>query len=159
MKKNKGLIFLLITLIFTTVGCSLLSPADDQNDDHPIEDRDEGPVSPGLDLGESAQWPTYLPDEIPILTGEIQLVMGAPDTKVRIFYAPLSDNQIEQYLQLCQEQGYKIEYLVYTQEGSVDRSVEKLKAGDYDAIEMTRGAYRLRLEYGSDGATLDIYPP
>src|SRR5690606_36049812 len=94
--------------------------------------------------------------EIPVLAGNIRTVMGSPNTHIRIFYEPLSEQQIERYVELCKAQGYTVEYLVYTREGFPDNSAEKMQAGDFDAVEFTKGDYHIRLEYGSDSATLDI---
>ena len=45
---------------------------------------------------------------------------------------------------------------MYTEEGQPDHSEEKLKKGDYDAVNITRGNYRMRIEYGAGDVTYDI---
>ena len=102
-----------------------------------------------------AQWPTDLPADVPQLSGEMRSCMGSVDTKYRIFYAPLSDAQVDQFLTQCRDAGFSIRYLVYLEDGSYS---ETAQATDFDAVEMTRSDLRMRLEYGSDNAVLDIYP-
>ena len=153
MKNKRWTTIGLTGIITMTIGCNLFSKAGDNVSVQSVE------VTNGNDLGENPQWPTYLPDDIPILNGDISLVLGSPDTNVRIFFQPLSSNQIDQYVEQCWKNGFEIRYLVYTREGFVDHSDEKLKAGDYDAVEMTKGEYWMRLEYGSDTVTLDINLP
>ena len=150
MSKQFKLLMVTLALV-ATLGCGLLSKADlNQPEEENI------PAHNDIDFGGINEWPAYLPPEIPVLQGEIRLVMGAPDAKVRIFYEPLSDQQIEQYLELCQENGFEVAYQIYTREGFPDQSAEKQKAGDYDAVVITKDHYRMRLEYGEDTATLDI---
>ena len=160
MKNNKKRItFLLIILIATTIGCNLLSQTEDTATNQSVEDEDNSPINGGGDFNGNSQWPTYLPVDVPVLAGEIRIVMGSPETNIRIFYEPLSESQIEQYVELCRENGFEFKYLVFTREEFVDRSGEKLKTGDYDAVEMSKGEYWMRLEYGSDTVTLDINVP
>ncbi len=144
-----------IIVFLTTTACQMLLGASTQP---PTEGEGYVPSSSeGIDMGVNAEWPAYIPAEIPVLDGDIRLVMGDADTKVRIFYDSLSDKQVEQYIKTCEAVGYSVEYQVYVQEGFPDTSDEKLKAGDYDAIDFTKGDYHMRLEAGSDTATLDIY--
>lgn len=148
---------LLLLLMLGSMGCSLLSGVADIAANQPAE---EGDYLPSYsDLEEFTQWPAYLPAEIPELTGEISMVFGSADTaeKVRIFFEPLSEKEIEQYVELCVENGFEVEYIVFTREGFEDNSAERIKAGDFDALEFSRGDIRMRLEYGVDSAILDIY--
>lgn len=113
--------------------------------------------SGGFNFGEAAKWPDYIPDDIPVLEGKIRLVMEAPGSHVRIFYEEFSRDQLDQYLRLLEQKGFQLEYIVYVQEGFPDNSEERLKRGDFDAIDITRGNYHMRMEYGEDTTTLDIY--
>jgi hypothetical protein len=108
-------------------------------------------------FGLQTQWPSYIPDDIPALEGKIRLVMEAPGSHVRIFYEDLSRDQLDQYLKLLKQKGFQLEYTVYVQEGFPDNSEERLKRGDFDAVDITKGAFHMRLEYGENSATYDIY--
>lgn len=112
--------------------------------------------SGGFNFGEAAKWPDYIPDDIPVLEGNIRLVMEAPGLKVRIFYEGLTRKQFDQYLKLLKQEGFNLEYIVYVQEGFPDNSEERLKRGEFDAVDITRGNYHMRVEYGED-TILDIY--
>ena len=151
MKNKKWITIWLISILAFTLGCNPQAGNSLTEQSSEVAN-DNGPVI-------NPQWPTFLPDDIPVLNGDIASVMGSPDTNVRIFFKPLSDHQINQYVEQCENNGFEIRFLVYTREGFVDRSDEKLKAGDYDAVEMSKGEYWMRLEYGSDIATLDINLP
>ncbi len=105
------------------------------------------PTSPAADApqdlgwikrGDAATWPAYLPADIPPLEGSIRLVMEGGD-RVRIFYEDMTKEQVDQYLQLLQQQGFHLQYQVYVQEGFPDNSAERMKKGDYDAVDITKG--------------------
>jgi hypothetical protein len=163
--KKKSMLVLFVVVLGLSMSCNLLSATDDsdpvnqsenQESDFPTDELKDS----GMSFGENAQWPEYIPDDIPVLEGDIRIVMGTPgDPRVRIFYEPLTEKQIEQYLEQCEKAGFELDYVVYVQEGFPDRSDEKMKAGDFDAVEITKGNYRMRLEYGSDTVTLDIELP
>ncbi len=140
--------FLLVITLGLTLGCSVLSKAD-----APSKAGGQGQI-PGP--SQKAQWPVELPSDIPVLDGKIDQVMEADGANLRIFYDSLTAEQIEQYVEKCRQQGYAVEYLVYTREGFADNSAERLNAGDYDAVQLTKGNYSLRLEYGGDPVTLDV---
>lgn len=155
--QKKWIVTLLSILLVTTTGCGLLMETKNTNINRTAEDENEIPLpNEGINSAENAQWPSYLPDDIPVLAGDIRTVMGSPSASVRIFYEPLSEKQIAQYVELCEQKGFAIKYLTYTREGFPDNSAEKMKAGDFDAVEFTKDGYYMRLEYGSDLATLDI---
>ncbi|MBN2355936.1 hypothetical protein JXO59_07470 [candidate division KSB1 bacterium] len=156
--KKKWIILALLIVVWTLTGCGLQSQSSSST---PSTENDTyiPQSSSGGSLDDLMQWPAYLPDDIPVLSDNIRLVMGSANSKVRIFYESLSEKQIEQYVDLCEDNGFDIEYLVYTQEGFTDNSGKKIKAGDFDAVEMSRGDIRMRLEYGEDTTTLDIYMP
>ncbi|MDD5094678.1 MAG: hypothetical protein PHV74_09910 [Dehalococcoidia bacterium] len=157
MKKKIWLMTMLLILLCTTVGCGSQSETTHTITNQTAENETET-IYPaqGIVSDSNMQWPVYLPDDIPVLAGDIRLVMGSPDTNVRIFYEPLSERLIKAYVQLCAQKGFAIKYLVYTQEGFPDNSAERIKSGEFDAIDITKGDYALRLECGSDLATLDI---
>lgn len=113
--------------------------------------------SGGLNFGAADKWPDYIPADIPVLEGNIRKVMEAPGIKVRIFYEGLTQKQFDQYLKLLKQEGFNLQYIVYIEEGFPDNSEERLKRGEYDAVDITRGNYHLRVEYGEDNTTLDIY--
>lgn len=108
----------------------------------------------GLDV--DAQWPDYIPDDIPPLEGSIRTVMtGSPH--IRIFYESVTEKQIKRYLDKLEQMGFQLEYMVYVQEGFPDNSEEKLARGEFDAVDITKDAYHMHLEAGGGTAVYDIY--
>jgi len=101
-------------------------------------------------------WPAYIPAEIPPLDGTITDVMEAAGSHVRIFYSGVTKDQFEQYLRQLQDLGFSLEYIVYVREGVPDNSDERIKAGDYDAVKITRGEYQMNIEYGEEVLTYDV---
>lgn len=115
-------------------------------------------IDPGwMSQGEQAVWPEYIPEGIPVLKGKIRKVMVAPESHIRIFYENLSKDQIDQYLRLLEQKGFHFEYQVYIQEGFPDNSEERMKKGDYDAVDITKGDYHMNLGYGEGNISYDIY--
>jgi hypothetical protein len=115
-------------------------------------------IDPGwTSRGEAAVWPDYIPEDIPVLEGKIRKVMVAPESHIRIFYEGLSKDQIDQYLRLLEQKGFHLEYQVYIQEGFPDNSEERMKKGDYDAVDITKGDYHMNLGYGEGNISYDIY--
>lgn len=106
---------------------------------------------PGLD----AQWPDYIPADIPRLDGSIRSVMMS-SSHIRIFYESVTEKQIEQYLDTLDQMGFKLEYMVFVQEGFPDNSEEKLARGEFDAVDITNDTYHMRLEAGGGTAVYDI---
>jgi hypothetical protein len=117
------------------------------------------PASPdGSSLNvENATWPANIPHDIPPLEGGIRLVMEAPGSHIRIFYAGMTQRRVDEYLSQLKQQGFDLEFIVYTQEGFPDNSQERLQRGDYDAVDIRKGKYYMRLEYGGDTAVYDVY--
>jgi hypothetical protein len=111
----------------------------------------------GVEFGKDPLWPDYIPAAIPVLPGKIENVLAAPQSHVRLFYGAVSEQQIEEYLALLREKGFKFEYQIYIQEGFPDNSEERRSRGEYDAIEITMGDYRMTLSHGEGRATYDIY--
>lgn len=124
----------------------------------------ENPINPtadfssssgGFGFGEDAQWPDYIPEDIPELEGKIDTVMKG-GSHIRLFYRSVSKKQVVEYLNLLESEGFNLEYIVYVQEGFPDRSEEKKKRGDYDAVRITKGEYKLNITYSAD-PVFDVY--
>jgi len=144
-------------LLATSLACGLLPQMTDAPVDQPSED--EGAIpKPDEDAGWAVQteWPEYLPDDIPVLDGGIRTVLGGPDGTVRLFLEPLSKRQEDRYVAQCRDSGFEVTYEIFTQEGFPDRSEERMQAGEYDAVLLTKERIRMRLENGSDSATMSI---
>lgn len=116
------------------------------------------PTTPSGDnnLGSTAEWPAYIPADIPIFQGKIRKVMEAPGVRVRIFYEEVTQQLLDDYLHLLEQQGFQLEYIVYVQEGFPDNSTERLKKGDYDAVDITKGDYHMNIGYGEGNIAYDI---
>lgn len=108
-------------------------------------------------FGADAQWPDYIPAEIPVLPGEIETVMVAQSSHIRLFYSKISDRDIENYLTMLEKKGFNLEFRIYIQEGFPDDSEEKRKRGEYDAVDITKGDFHMNLSHGAGRATYDIY--
>jgi hypothetical protein len=148
MNKRSMVVTGIILLI--TLGCSISGGTDPK---HSVQ---ATPDSPPMGGGLEFTWPESIPDDIPVLEGDISMVMEAPGSRIRIFYHNLAKGQLEQYLALLDEEGFELEYLVFTREGYPDKSEERLKRGEYDAVDITKGEYHMRIQYGSDVTTYDI---
>ncbi len=103
------------------------------------------------------EWPDYIPAEIPELQGEISLVSENPKSHIRIFYDNATEDQIASYLLALQEAGFQLDFFVYVDERYPDDSKERIQKGEYDAVDITKGEYHMRLEFGGNMATYDIY--
>ena len=148
---NKQLLIAIGTILMVTLGCGI------SHSTEPESGPNTTPIGPPEDSGFGFTWPERIPDDIPILKGDIQMVMEAPGSHIRIFYRNLTQRQLEQYLDQLEKGGFNLEYIVYTREGYPDKSEEKQKRGDYDAVDITKGEYHMRIEYGKDTTTYDIY--
>jgi len=161
---NRKDLALIGAIVVLTLGCGLL-PAEPEPPEAEAPTLNPTPAGEGngpgdgggFAFGENAQWPAYIPREIPELEGETRVIMDTPGSHVRIFYDSLSDRQIRQYLDQCEAAGFRLQYIVYTREGFTDTSEERRRVGDFDAVDLTKGKYHMRLEYGSDSVTYDIY--
>jgi hypothetical protein len=140
-------------LLMVISACSSPAPSPDQ----PALPEQPAADSGQMMSGETAKWPDSIPDDIPVLEGKIRLVMEAPGLHMRIFYEDMTKDQIDQYLHLLEEKGFHLEYQVYIREGFADNSEERLKKGDYDAVDITRGDYHMNIGYGEGEITYDIY--
>ncbi len=105
--------------------------------------------------GEAAIWPDYIPEDIPQLEGKIRKTMEA-ETRIRIFYESVSSDAYEQWLKLLEQKGFSLDYVVYVEEGFPDNSEERIKKGDFDAIDITKDKYHLNITFGSNAPVLDI---
>ena len=110
----------------------------------------------GFHYGEAAQWPDYIPADIPLLAGEISTVMEAPGSHVRLFYENVSMEQVLEYLDLLESMGFTLEYRVLVQEGFPDRSEEKKRRSEFDDVEITKNEYHMNITYGPN-PRYDIY--
>lgn len=163
MKTAKKLIALLsiVTLIFA-VGCVKDNTKPDRDDDEKenINETEETSDSysfneAGFGAGEALAWPDYIPKAIPQLKGEISLIF-ADDYTIRIFFNNVSKSDLEEYIYIMKDAGYKEEFIIYVQEGFADNSKEREKKGEYDAVKFIRDNYEITVEQGEDVATLDI---
>lgn len=139
-----------LLILFVVLGCGISADVEER-------DTQATTIGPPGGSGIGFAWPESIPDDIPLLEGDISIVMEAPDSHIRIFYRNLPKRQVEQYLDRLEKEGFDLEYIVYTREGFPDNSEERAKRGDYDAVDITKGEYHMRLEYGSDTTTYDIY--
>lgn len=139
-----------LLILFGALGCGISTN---------IEERDTEPttISHPSDSSVGFAWPESIPKDIPALEGNINLVMEAPGSHIRIFYRNLTKRQVEQYLDRLEKEGFDLEYIVYTREGFPDKSEGRIKRGEFDAVDITKGEYHMRLEPGEDTTTYDIY--
>ncbi len=126
-------------------------PTDDPPDQATVES------SGGVQAGSDAQWPDYIPAAIPVLPGQIESILAASESHVRLFYGDISEKQIEEYLALLQDEGFELEFRIYVQEGFPDNSEERRSRGEYDAVDITKGEYHMSLSHGEGRATYDVY--
>jgi len=111
----------------------------------------------GFLYGENARWPQDIPGVIPPLEGEIRVVKVIQGVQYRIEYSSVSDATLTRYLQDLEASGFDLEYIVYTAPNIPDeQTAEKIARGEWDAVDITKGPYRMRLEFGDEGASLDI---
>ena len=157
MNTKRWAILLLLPLFVLGAGCVAgenQSPLSDPLDSAPVEypDGEWG----GFLFGEAAQWPDYIPDDIPPLPGTINTIMPA-GSHIRMFYSGVSDEMIEEYLELLAQEGFDLEYRILIQEGFPDNSEERRQRGEYDDIVITKGVYRMTLSHYEGSATYDVY--
>lgn len=160
MRISRSFLLILIINLLLLSSCGFLAQGDPASqagympqDSPALSDSPSGDGS----SSDPAQWPDFIPDEIPELEGDIQTVFISPELRVRIFYENVTDSQIESYLDLLESEGFDLTYLVYQQEGFPDNSEERLAKGDYDAVDITKGDYHMNLSSGDGTAVYDIY--
>lgn len=104
---------------------------------------------------EPNEWPDYIPAEIPEFKASIRNVMGG-GSRIRIFYQDVTRKQLDAYLRELEQLGYQLTYQVYVQEGFPDNSEERIKKGDFDAVDITNGVYHMNIAYGEGDISYDI---
>ncbi|MBN1267916.1 MAG: hypothetical protein JXA25_20660 [Anaerolineales bacterium] len=157
-------IFFVILLIAVSCACRFL-PARQSDAPDAVQLNEEagmpdfGNDFPEMDIPgiEAAEWPAYLPSDMPELKGDISTVMVARESHVRIFYEKVEEGVILAYLNQLENAGYSLEYLVYAAEGFESSAEERAAAGEYDAVDISNGTFHMRLEYGAGTAVYDIY--
>jgi hypothetical protein len=111
----------------------------------------------GFLYGENARWPKDIPADIPPLEGEIRVVMVIPGIQYRVEYSSVSDQALSQYLAQLEALGFQLQYIVYTAPSIPDEeTAARIARGEWDAVDITKGPYRMRLEPGDGEASLDI---
>lgn len=113
------------------------------------------PQASGFSQWKDAFWPDSIPSEIPPLRENITTVFE-PDYGARIFYAGVSADQVNNYLDVLEQQGFELQPIVYVREGFPDNSEEKIRKGDIDAIDASKGNYQIRIEFGCDSMDMVI---
>jgi hypothetical protein len=159
MDIKKWVLLLLLPLLFLCPSCATRENRNALPDsplDTALEELPEGSFGDIL-VGIDARWPDYIPDDIPPLPGDIDMIMAAPDTHIRMFYSNVSDEMIEDYLELLVQEGFNLEYRILVQEGFPDNSEERRQRGEYDDIVITKGVYRMTLSHYEGSATYDVY--
>jgi hypothetical protein len=111
----------------------------------------------GFLYGENARWPEDIPADIPPLNGEVERVTVIQGVAYRISYSRVSKQALSEYLDDLEALGFKLQYIVYTAPSIPDEETqEKIARGEWDAVDITKGSYHMRLEPGDEGASLDI---
>lgn len=106
----------------------------------------------------AASWPDYIPDEIPPIPADITDIM-ADNNNVRIFFNNMPKDKFDEYLMLLYQNGFSFEFVVYEQPGVPQEYIERyIREGKYDAVRITKGSYKMYIEYGADMGTYDIDP-
>ena len=122
-----------------------------------LETHQAGLADSGFLYGENARWPADIPADIPALEGEIRVVKVIQGVQYRIEYSSVSKEVLTQYLEDLEAQGFEFQYIVWTAPSIPDeQTAEKIARGEWDAVDITKGPYRMRLEPGDEGASLDI---
>ena len=119
---------------------------------------DQDCVDPQTDGGNprpDATWPDSAPSEIPPLEENISTVFET-GVMIRIFYSGMTADQVNDYLDLLEQNGFALEPIVYVREGFPDNSAEKIRKGDFDAIEARKGNIYIRIEFGCDSMDIVI---
>ncbi|MCX6069620.1 MAG: hypothetical protein NTU91_01995 [Chloroflexi bacterium] len=122
-----------------------------------LETHQAGLADSGFLYGENARWPEDIPADIPPLEGEIEVVRVLQGFQYRIDYTYVSEEALSQYLEDLEALGFEFQYIVWTAPNIPDeQTAEKIARGEWDAVDITKGPYRMRLEPGGEGVSLDI---
>ncbi len=159
-----GAIFLVIS-ITSIAGCATNQDAVDRDESdnyaqppgNGITEENLGGDFGEFQFGDDVHWPDYIPSEIPEFPGEIDSVMVAPESHIRMRFSKVTDEQIEEYLALLVEEGFQLEFRIHVQEGFPDNSEERRQRGEYDDIDITKGEYHMTLWHWEGTATYDVY--
>jgi len=153
---DKKIVFIL-AFIFLLCGCS---PAAPQQPMPPSEVTQPGGFSmQGEYFSYGADsWQDYIPDDIPPIPADITNIMADENT-IRIFFNNMPKDAYENYLALLYQNGFSFEFVVYEQPGVPQEDIERyIREGKYDAVRITKGNYKMYIEYGADMGTYDIDP-
>ena len=122
-----------------------------------LETHQAGLADSGFLYGENARWPEDIPADLPPLKGEIRVVKVIQGMQYRIEYSYVSEETLTQYLEDLEALGFEFQYIVWTAPNIPDeQTAEKIARGEWDAVDITKGPYRMRLEPGGEGVSLDI---
>ncbi len=163
MKKHRIQLMIMVISILSVAGCSPhQNPSGEDEADNLLKPTDNGESQEAfsedfgdMQFGEDAKWPDYIPADIPALEGEIETVMEG-GSHIRLFYKNVSKKQVLEYLDSLESHGFNLEYRIYVQEGFPDKSEERKKRNDFDAVDITKGIYHMSITYGAD-PTYDVY--
>ncbi len=106
-------------------------------------------------FGPAGEWPSGIPDEIPVLDGEITNVMSG-QSHTRLFYQGVSDSDVLDYVRGLESNGWELEFVVYESPTDTGQAEERAAAGEWDLVRAKKGEYGLRLEFGGGTGVLDI---
>ena len=77
-----------------------------------------------------------------------------------ISYSSISNQTIAQYLAQLEALGFQVQYSVYAAPSIPDeQTAERIARGEWDAVEITKGPYHMRLEAETRGPTLTSTTP
>jgi hypothetical protein len=111
----------------------------------------------GFLYGDRARWPADIPADIPPLQGDVRVVKVIQGRQYRIEYSSVSRDTLSQYLKDLEALGFELQYFVYSAPSIPDQeTAERIARGEWDAVDITKGPYHMRLEPGEEGASLDI---
>jgi hypothetical protein len=146
-----------VTACILTPNIPGVSPGQFNNAPPPPNSNPESTLPQSMGLGRSGgtEWPAYIPRDIPPLEGKIRKMFEGSD-RIRIFYEYVSPQAYNNWLALLTEKGFTLENVVYVEEGFPDNSTERIKKGDFDAINISKGDYRMRIDFNTTSPTLDI---
>ena len=107
------------------------------------------------DSGESRQWPTEIPEEIPPFGARLIDWFGGGDT-TRLSFRDVTAQHVVDYAEVLEAEGFEVEYLVYASNVNPERAEEQARRGEYEAIRASKGGYSLHLEFGGGMASLAL---
>jgi hypothetical protein len=113
------------------------------------------PLEMGPGKSGGTDWPSYISSDIPALEGKIRTMFEGLD-RIRIFYEYVSPQAYNGWLLSLKERGFSLENVVYVEEGFPDNSEERIKKGDFDAINISKGDYRMTIGFNTTSPVLDI---